>query len=145
MSRTVPETTPDRKVFMEVQALRRLRTEAQTGDIRTQKKGKGVFIYLISKAMINSDEKRVLLNILMTSQNCKCYYCGCYCFIGTIQQRIDKDKYNDIATIEHLLPVGMPDRNKRVNLVMACNKCNHERSIAKNSRHKTIKGKAKYL
>lgn len=65
----------------------------------------------------------------MERQESKCLYCGQPCFIGTIQERIDKDKFHNIATIEHLLPQGMPKRNHFENLAMACNKCNHERSI----------------
>jgi hypothetical protein len=89
---------------------------------------------------LNSDEKRSILNELMVKQNCRCIYCDRYCFIGTIQERIDKDKYDDIATIEHLLPKEDPDYNKKENLAMACNKCNNERSLFSN-RHKMNKDK----
>ncbi len=74
---------------------------------------------------INSDDKRGILNELMVKQNCKCYYCGAVCFIGTKDERINKDTFPDIATIEHLMPPGMPERNHKENLVMACNKCNN--------------------
>ena len=77
---------------------------------------------------LNSDEKRIILLELMQVQDNKCYYCGKVCFIGTLEQRINKDRYYYIATIEHLLPKGWINRNNKKNLAMACNKCNNERS-----------------
>ncbi len=77
---------------------------------------------------INSDDKRAMLEEFMVKQNSKCLYCGVTCFMGTVQQRVNKDKFPNIATIEHLLPLGMPDRNRKINLAMCCNKCNNKRS-----------------
>jgi len=77
---------------------------------------------------INSDAKRDILVELMKQQNNKCCYCNHECFIGSIEQRINKDRFYYIATIEHMLPKGSPNRNRKENLLMACNKCNNERS-----------------
>lgn len=76
---------------------------------------------------IASRDKRGILSEFMILQDSKCYYCKKVCFNGTIEQRINKDQYHDIATIEHLLPQGMPERDHKKNLVMACNQCNQER------------------
>lgn len=76
--------------------------------------------------MLNAKDKRRLLDNFMLAQNNMCYYCKTVCFIGTIEQRINKDSHDNIATIEHLLSRWNKETNYKKNLVMACNKCNKE-------------------
>jgi 5-methylcytosine-specific restriction endonuclease McrA len=77
---------------------------------------------------LDSKDKRSMLEEFMLKQDGKCYYCQQKCFIGTIEERINKDDYANIATIEHLLKADEPEYNHKHNLVMACNRCNNKRS-----------------
>jgi hypothetical protein len=86
---------------------------------------------------IDSIDKRGMLKEFMEKQDSRCHYCKVICFIGTVEERINKDNYYNIATIEHLLPKGVPERNHKNNLVMACNYCN--KKLGKQRRQNSTK------
>jgi 5-methylcytosine-specific restriction endonuclease McrA len=74
-------------------------------------------------ARINSERKRrFYIRWIEKYNNLKCSYCGVDCLLHA------EESWPNKATIDHVIPLCKNGSNKQDNLVVACNKCNNEKS-----------------
>lgn len=82
-------------------------------------------------------KRSTVIGLLMLLYDSKCFYCGTTCIKGTHEHNIKNKSFpKNLATIDHLHPVGQGGRDVSDNLVLCCYECNQHKSKFENPEDK---------